>query len=84
MDWNKWFKDNRSFILTFICISGSIALAFKKDVDLSLLLPSLLGIYVTGRTSEKVSAHFNARKDEDADLADIIKTLDNNVSGESK
>lgn len=77
MNWNLWFKDNRSFLLTLLCIVGSLTLAFVKDLDVTMLLPALLGIYVTKRATEKVSAHVNARKDVDADLSDIIKTLDN-------
>ena len=78
MKFQRWLKDNRGFVLTLICICGSLVLKSQgRDLDLDILLPSILGIYITGRTSEKVSAHINSRLDPDADLADVIKTLDN-------
>jgi len=77
MSWGKWFKDNRSFILCLIGTLGTLFLAYTKGIDIELLLPTIIGIYVTGRTSQKISAHYNARQDTDADVVDIIRILDN-------
>jgi hypothetical protein len=75
----KWLKDNRSFLLCLIGTLGVLGLAYTKDTNIDLLLPTVIGIYVTGRTSQKISAHYNARHDEDADVVDIIKSLDNQI-----
>lgn len=66
------FKDNRAFTLCSVALLGSLALGFVKDLDVNLLIPAILGIYITGRTTEKVSAHYNARQDVDADVEKIV------------
>jgi len=69
-------KNYLSFFLTLICIVGSLALAWFKGIPLDMLLPSLLGIYVLGRTGQKGMAYFAASKDETADTRAVIQDLD--------
>jgi hypothetical protein len=69
-------KNYFSFFLTLICILGSLALAWFKGISLEVLLPSLLGIYVLGRTGQKGMAYFAASKDETADTRAVIQDLD--------
>lgn len=61
------------FWLTFISIAGSLCLAFFKDVDVTILLPALLGIYATHSFGKAASAHWNARHDSDADVEKIVE-----------
>jgi hypothetical protein len=70
------FKDNRSFILCLIALVGALGLAYGKGVDVSMLVPTILGLYITGRTTEKVSAHMNARMDSDADFEKVAAMTD--------
>ncbi len=64
-----------TFFLTSVSIVGALILAFTKDVDITMLLPTLLGIYVSGKATERVSAHYNARSDPNADTAEVIKSV---------
>jgi hypothetical protein len=68
-------KSYLSFWLTFLSISGSLYLGYTKGIDLTVLLPALLGIYVTNRTAEKVSTHWAASKDADADTEKVIEMI---------
>jgi uncharacterized membrane protein YadS len=69
-------KQSLSFVLTFIALLGVLALAWFKDVDVQMLLPSILGIYIVGRTTHKVSAVWAASKDPNADTHKAIETFD--------
>jgi len=62
-----------TFILTFISIIGALGLAYFKDVDIVVLLPSILGIYVSGQSVGRVSAQWAASKDGTADTQQVIK-----------
>jgi len=42
-------KPYATFVLTLISIVGSLVLAFTKDTDVTMLLPTLLGIYVSAK-----------------------------------
>jgi hypothetical protein len=75
--WYNRFKDNRTFLMCAVSIVGVIGLNFYNGLDISILLPTIIGIYATSRTTQKVSAHYNARQDTDSDLDNIIKTMDN-------
>lgn len=66
------FKGYGTFFLTLISIIGSLALAFSKDVDVSILLPSLLGIYVGVHGGVKASNTWAASKDQNADTNKVI------------
>jgi hypothetical protein len=68
-------KNYLSFWLTFLCILGALGLAYTKGLDITMLLPSLLGIYITNRTAEKASAHWAASKDQSADTEKVIEMI---------
>lgn len=70
-------KNYLSFILTLICILGSLALGWFKGVDQTVLLPSLLGLYVLGRAGQKSVAMFAASKDPNCDTENVINSLNN-------
>lgn len=69
-------KPYMTALLTLISIVGILALAFIRDVDIQILLPTVLGIYVGGKTTQKVSAHINARGDTVANTEHVIDKLD--------
>jgi len=68
-------KNYLSFFLTLISIVGVLLLAWFKGIELDLLLPSLLGLYITGRTVEKSSAHWSASKDSAANTEKVIEMV---------
>lgn len=65
-----------SFVLTLISIIGVLAAHFVRGTDIELLLPSVLGIYVLGRTSERVMTVKSASQDEHSNAVDAIKAMD--------
>jgi len=65
-------KSYMTALLTLISICGILALAFIKNVDIQILLPTILGIYVGGKTTQKVSAHINADNGEKAKVIDKL------------
>ena len=71
----KAIKNYLSFQLTLICVVGSLYLGYTNGIDLTLLLPAILGIYVTNRTAEKVSTHWAASKDPTADTEKVIEMI---------
>jgi hypothetical protein len=40
------------------------------------LIPAILGVYIGGESAKKISAHYNARLDPDANTTDIIMELE--------
>jgi uncharacterized membrane protein YfcA len=65
----------RGFFLTLISIVGLIALAFYKDIDITMALPAVLGLYLGAKTSEKASAHFAASRDPSCNTAEVIAAV---------
>lgn len=70
-------KAYATMIMTFICIVGALALAFVKDVDITTLLPTILGIYVGAKAAVAGNGAWAASKDMNCDTASIIKDTDN-------
>ncbi|CAB5221402.1 hypothetical protein UFOVP244_155 [uncultured Caudovirales phage] len=62
-----------SFIITLVCVVGILALAFYRNLDLSSLLPTILGLYLGARTIDKTNVAWAASKDPKADTAKVIK-----------
>lgn len=61
------------FWLTFMCVWGTIAYAFKhSDAGALSGLPIILGIYAGASFGKQASAHWAAMKDADADTAKVI------------
>lgn len=76
MDFFRSFAAMKGYLLfwlTLLCIVGSLALAAFKDVDVTILLPSLLGIFAAHSFGKTASAHLNARKDTDADVEKVVE-----------
>lgn len=69
-------KNKLSFILTLLSIVGVFVLAWYKNIDIQMLLPSILGIYVIGRTTSSVSTTWAASKDPNADTLKAIEMID--------
>lgn len=69
-------KNKLSFILTLLSIIGVFVLAWYKNIDIQMLLPSILGIYVIGRTTTNVSTAWAASKDPDADTLKAVEMID--------
>lgn len=73
-----YMKNKLSFILTLLSLIGIFALAWHKDLDIQMLLPSVLAIYVLGRTTTNVSTAWAASKDPNADTLKAIEIADRN------
>jgi hypothetical protein len=69
-------KSKLSFILTFISVIGIFVLAWFKNIDIQMLLPSVLGIYIIGRTTTNVSTAWAASKDPQADTLKACEMID--------
>ena len=69
-------KNKLSFILTLSSILGIFVLAWFKNLDIQMLLPSVLGIYVIGRTTTNVSTAWAASKDPQADTMKAVELID--------
>lgn len=69
-------KNKLSFILTLLSIIGVFVLAWYKNIDIQVLLPSILGIYVIGRTTTNVSTTWAASKDPSADTLKAVEMID--------
>jgi hypothetical protein len=69
-------KSKLSFILTFISVIGIFILAWFKNIDIQMLLPSVLGIYIIGRTTTNVSTAWAASKDPQADTIKACEMID--------
>jgi hypothetical protein len=65
-------KSNLSFVLTFISVVGCLALAWFKNVNIETMLPSILAIYVIGKTTLKASNVWAASRDPNADTLQAI------------
>lgn len=72
-----FLKPYATFILTLISIIGSLVLAFSKNTDISVLLPTLLGIYVGAKAGVTANGHWAASKDKEADTTSVIEKTDN-------
>jgi hypothetical protein len=68
-------KNYLSFLLTLISILGALGLAYFKGVDVSSLLPTLLGIYVVSKSTEKSAMAWAASSDPKADTGEVIKEM---------
>lgn len=66
-------RDNRSFLLTFISTVGVLILGYR-GTDIAILLPTILGLYITNRSAQKVSAHWATSKN--PDCHDAIKSIE--------
>lgn len=69
-------KNYLSFWLTLISVVGVLVAHFVLGTDIELLLPTILGIYITNRTAGKVSAHMASAKDPQSDTDSLIKSVD--------
>jgi len=67
------------FILTFISVLGCLALAWHKGVDIEFMLPTILGIYISGKTLERASAVVAASRDPKADTNQLVKDMDDHA-----
>jgi hypothetical protein len=69
-------KNKLSFILTFISVLGIFLLAWFKGIDIQVLLPSVLAIYIVGRTTTSVSTAWAVSRDPAADTMKAVEILD--------
>lgn len=65
-------KNKLSFVLTFISVIGILLLAWFKNVNIEIMLPSILATYILGRTTNSVSNVWAASKDPNADTLQAI------------
>jgi hypothetical protein len=68
-------KNKLSFLLTFISVVGLFLLAWFKNVDVQIMLPSVLGVYIVGRTTTNISSAWAASKDTNANTVQAIQIL---------
>jgi heme O synthase-like polyprenyltransferase len=69
-------KPYATFLLALISIVGSLVLAFAKNTDITVLLPTLLGIYIGAKAGVTANSHWAASKDSNADTSSVIKDTD--------
>lgn len=69
-------KSKLSFILTFISVIGIFLLAWYRNINIEILLPSVLGIYILGRTTTNVSTAWAASRDPNADTLKACELID--------
>lgn len=69
-------KSKLSFLLTLISVIGIFVLAWFKNIDIQVLLPSVLAIYIVGRTTTNVSTAWAASKDPQADTLKVCEMVD--------
>lgn len=69
-------KNKLSFALTLLSVVGIFILAWYKDLDIQMLLPSILGIYILGRTTTNVSTAWAASRDPQADTLKAVEMID--------
>jgi hypothetical protein len=69
-------KNKLSFLLTFISVVGIFVLAWFKGIDIQVLLPSVLTIYIVGRTTTNVSTAWAASRDPQADTIKACEMID--------
>ena len=65
-------KEFSTFILTLISILGILLLGVLNGTDVSGTIPTILGIYIGGRSVVKSSAHWAASKDPNADTKAVV------------
>lgn len=68
-----------SFVLSLLSLTGVLALLWFQKIpgtSADFLIPAILGVYITGESAKKISAHYNARLDSDADTASVIMSLE--------
>ena len=69
-------KSKLSFLLTLISVIGIFVLAWFRNIDIQVLLPSVLAIYIVGRTTTNVSTAWAASKDPQADTIKACEMVD--------
>ena len=77
-------KTELSFVLTFISIIGSFALAFIKGTDVNTLVPTILGIYITNRSAQKMTSVLAASRDPNASTEEVVSMLEGKAVPVSK
>lgn len=70
-------KPYAAFILTLISVIGSLALAFTKGVDITIMLPTILGLYLGAKAGVAANSHWAASKDNNSNTELVIKNTDN-------
>lgn len=68
-------KTYAGFIITIICIAGLLAMAFLKDMDTSMAIVSIAGLYLGARTATAGSAHWASSKDVSSNTDDMISRM---------
>ena len=75
---------NGPFVISFISVIIVGCLGIIKGVDISGLLPTILGIYLGQKVGTTVSAHICSLKDVDGDINASIKDTEGIVDNEEK
>ena len=66
------------FIVTVGSICGLLAMAFFRDMDTSMAIVSVAGLYLGSKAAKEGSAHWAASKDGSADTNETIHKLNEN------
>ena len=75
-DTANWASRNGAFVVTVLAIAVSTLLAFYKNLDVSSVLPTILGLYLGQKASTSVSAHFASSRDDKCDTAQVIREVE--------
>ena len=74
-DLANWAAHNGAFVLTFLGMTGIMALAIFKDAD-STQVGVLLGLYLGQTAGRAISAHLASSRDPNADTQSVIRDVE--------
>jgi len=69
-------KKIMQYTLAVVSVLGVLALAWFKSVDISMLLPTILGLYWGGHAAQNISTGWALSKDPNADTAAGIDNME--------
>lgn len=75
MSFFKPFTQMRGYLLFWMCFTsliGVFGLAYFKQVDIQILLPSILTIYAVHSGARQISAQYQARMADDVDTKSVL------------
>jgi len=68
-----FFKEFSSFVLCLVSLLGLFLVSLINNIDITGTIPTVLAIYIGGRSVVQSSAHWAASKDPNADTQAVIK-----------
>jgi hypothetical protein len=73
------YLQRTSYVLSLLALTGVLALLWFQKIpgtSADFLVPAILGVYISGESAKKISAHIAATKDPNCSTGDIIMQLE--------